>query len=269
MANIPLTPLLISSARDSEVPYGQELLHEGIAEKVVSKVHCEGHQGVNHMWRQVQLQYTSPRLFELVCKVVQECITCQVQARKIRRRYEPARPITTLVHPFYMITRDANAQDRWDEFVNSALLILQVMVNDSTGHSPSTLLLGYSIRTSAIWPARRTDFVEGEALDEIADRVIQQLTNGLCEAARQKTKDRQLQDKQRYDMHVGMCKRFVVGEQVLMRDNKPVTKLQDRWLGPMVVTQINKNNTYLLVGPNYLRLQGAVNGDSLVPFIQH
>ncbi|OAD68289.1 hypothetical protein PHYBLDRAFT_68836 [Phycomyces blakesleeanus NRRL 1555(-)] len=60
-------------------------------------------------------------------------------------------------------------------------------------------------------------------------------------------------------MHVGMCKRFVVGEQVLMRDNKPVTKLQDRWLGPMVVMQVNKNDTYLLAGPNYLRLQGAVN----------
>ncbi|KAG2190969.1 hypothetical protein INT47_007114 [Mucor saturninus] len=369
--------------QDSKVPYGQELLHEGIAEEVVTRVHCEGHSGVNNTWRQVRLQYTGPRLYELVRKVVQSCITCQVRARKIRKRWEPARPINTPVKPFYMvgcdavgpiktskngfryllvavdyltrwpiaipvkditsettadfmydqlvvnygvpsyiltdrgsnftsgfvreflslvgcrhitttayrpqtnglcerlnqtlvqtlakITRDADAQDRWDEFVNSALLVLRTMSNDSTGFSPAMLLFGYDMRTPAIWPAPRTDFVEGEAMDEVASRikVVQLLTDGLREEARQKTKDRQQQDKRRYDGQVGPRKRFSVGEQVLMRDNKPATKLQDRWLGPMVVNQVNKNGTYHLTGPNYLRLQGAVNGDSLVPFYRH
>ncbi|KAL0086282.1 hypothetical protein J3Q64DRAFT_1809300 [Phycomyces blakesleeanus] len=100
------------------------------------------------------------------------------------------------------------------KYINSAHLVLRFLVNNSTGHSPSILLFGYNIRTPAIWPAPRTDFVEDEAVIEIANRVktIQQLTNGLFKEAWTRIKKRQLQDKRHYDIQVSPCKRFLVSE---------------------------------------------------------
>ncbi|KAI7861301.1 hypothetical protein BDF14DRAFT_1746954 [Spinellus fusiger] len=43
---------------------GPELLHKGIVDEVVKKVHAESHFGVNNTWRQLKMQYTGPALFE-------------------------------------------------------------------------------------------------------------------------------------------------------------------------------------------------------------
>ncbi|KAG2191116.1 hypothetical protein INT47_001513 [Mucor saturninus] len=177
----------------------------------------------------------------------------------------------TLTQTLAKIVRDANALTTWDRYVTSALLALRTMRNDSTGHTPSMLLYGYTLRTPATWPAPREDFDESDPLEEIASRVrvITHLVENLRPEARAKSNEQKKKNKVRYDQLVSPRRRFAPGEQVLMRDNNPPHKLADRWLGPMTVTRVNQNGTYHLTGPNYRRLQSAVNGDSLIPFRNH
>ncbi|KAG2192670.1 hypothetical protein INT47_009240 [Mucor saturninus] len=364
-------------------PVSQELLHEGIVEEVIKRVHEEGHYGVNNTYSQLRLQYTGPRLFEWTRKVVQNCVTCQVRTKTPHNRTEPAHPIDTPIHPFYMIgcdaigpmdptedgyryllvavdyltrwpiaipvkditeettvnflfeqvvvpygvpnfiltdrgsnftsgyvreffkslncrhltttayrpqtnglcerlnqtlsqtlakiVRDNDALTTWDKYVTSALLALRTMRNDTTGHTPAKLLYGYNLRTPATWPAPRTDFVQGDPVEEIASRtkVIQHMIEKLRPEARSRSNEKKQKYKARYDLQVFPRRRFSPGEQVLMRDQKPPHKFSDRWLGPMTVTRVNNNGTYHLIGPNYRRLQGAINGDFLIPFHNH
>ena len=86
---------------------GAELLHEGIANDIIQKVHTEGHFGVNNTWRRLKTIYTGPALFEKVRAVVQGCNTCQFRARVRRTRFNPAKPIDTPSDPFYMVGCDA------------------------------------------------------------------------------------------------------------------------------------------------------------------
>jgi len=51
-----------------------------------------------------------------------------------------------------------------------------------------------------------------------------------------------------------------------MKDQYPENKFADKWIGPMTVVRINGSGTYHLAGPNSRRLDGAVNGDQLIPF---
>ncbi|ORZ21280.1 hypothetical protein BCR42DRAFT_389041 [Absidia repens] len=62
-------------------------------------------------------------------------------------------------------------------------------------------------------------------------------------------------------------KRYEVGDQVLLLDNK-AEKLDGMWLGPFSVTKANSNGTYWLIGKDQRRLQGAVNVEKLRPWNQ-
>ncbi|KAG2226688.1 hypothetical protein INT45_001035 [Circinella minor] len=83
-----------------------ELLHEGIANDIIQKVHSEGHFGVTNTWRRLKIIYTRPVLFEKVRAVVRSCNTCQFQARA-RSKYNLAKPIGAPSGPFYMVGSDA------------------------------------------------------------------------------------------------------------------------------------------------------------------
>ncbi|KAG2190951.1 hypothetical protein INT47_009223 [Mucor saturninus] len=362
---------------------GQELLHQGIAEQVITRVHEEGHTGINNTWRRLQTQYTGPKLFEIVQKVVRTCITCQMRSKKPHKRTETARPIPTPAQPFYLIgcdavgplkvskngyryilvaidyltrwpiaapvrninekttaqflynevvanygvpsyiltdqgrnftsehvrsfltllncrhltttayrpqtnglcermnqtivqvlakiTRDAEAQERWDEYIKPALLAIRTTPNDTTRLTPAKLLFGYDMRTPATWNPPTKRFIGNQYQEDITRRtkVIKDLTSNLYKEAQRLSRTRQEKDKLRYDRNVRKPKRFCIGEQVLMRDHVPPSKLADRWLGPMTVTRVYNNGTYQLTGPNYRRLQKAINGDNLIPFAIH
>ncbi|KAG2190956.1 hypothetical protein INT47_003914 [Mucor saturninus] len=360
----------------------RELLHQGNAREIVTKIHEEGHFGVKGTWGQLTVQFSGPGLFPLVQEVVRSCVTCQARSRRSRQRIQPSQPIPTPVHPFYMVgcdavgpimpskrgfkyilvavdyltrwpmaapvkditekttagfmfdsivvphgvptfiltdrgsnftsdyiwefltllrcrhirttayrpqtnglcertnqslvqilaklIRDADAKDHWEDYINPALLALRTSTSHTTGHSPSELLYGYTMRTPATWSAPQTHFKESDIETEVLQRVrkIQEFTTGLRSRAVIRTKARQTADKGRYDLRVRPRKPFKVGEQVLMRDPVPRTKFSDKWLGPMTVVEVKKTGTYILVGPNQRRLGGAVNGDVLVPFHQ-
>ncbi|SAM00706.1 hypothetical protein [Absidia glauca] len=174
----------------------------------------------------------------------------------------------TLVQTLAKIINERGTEDRWDEYVNSALLAIRTMKNISTGYTAGKLLFGYEMRTPGTWPVPREDFVEGNLVDEVADRVttISKLAEVYRSEARKKVVEKQQERARRYNLSVAPRLRYKIGEQVLMKDQNPQTKFANRWLGPMVVVRTNENGTYWLEGPSKRRLDGAVNGDCLVPY---
>lgn len=175
----------------------------------------------------------------------------------------------TLVQVLSKLVRDKDVEANWDEYLDETLFAVRTMVNDATGYSPGKLLYGYELVSPGVWPSPREDFVEGEFVESVVER-IKDIKNGAVECravARARTMDKQKDRKTRYDKTVGARPRFVLGEQVLMKDPVPGTKFADKWLGPMVVTRVNQKGTYWLDGPNGRRLEGAVNGDVLKPYV--
>ena len=53
-----------------------------------------------------------------------------------------------------------------------------------------------------------------------------------------------------------------------MKDNNPIYKLSDNWVGPLTVIKVNTNGTYHLSGINSRKLNGAVNGDKLKKYYE-
>lgn len=174
----------------------------------------------------------------------------------------------SLVQIMSKIARDNEDILQWDKYLDAALMVLRSTVNSSTGYSPGYLLFGYEFRTPAVWVAPKEDFVLGEEMEALKDRVIeiQDKMAKVRRIAREKSDENKIKAKKRYDKRVIYRKSFEVGEKVLLRDATPSTKLSDKWLGPYTVSQVNKNGTYLLVGKNSLRLKYAVNGDRLKLF---
>ncbi|KAG2210811.1 hypothetical protein INT45_006733, partial [Circinella minor] len=169
------------------------------------------------------------------------------------------------------LAQDKDKLDRWDEFTGSGLMALRTMPNDSTRHTPAMLLYGQEIRTPSIWPAPRQDYIEGELNVEVARHV--ETIKKVIHTLRKDAKDRSLQERKRhkkyYDRFVHPRKKFAVGEQVLMKDQHPQSKFHPKWLGPMTVTKATDYGVYYLAGPNSRKIQGAVNGDVLIPYYQH
>ncbi|KAJ8652004.1 hypothetical protein O0I10_012401 [Lichtheimia ornata] len=177
----------------------------------------------------------------------------------------------TLVNTIAKLALDEDKMGEWDEFVTPALMAIRTMPNESTGYTPAKLLYGKEMRTPANWPMPRQDFVLGEETEAVVERVvaINDLLVQLRDDARNKAMREKERQKQLYDKTVHIRRRFAIGEKVLMRDPTPQSKFHARWLGPMVVTRSTPHGVYELAGPNRTKLKGAVNGDHLIPYIQH
>lgn len=121
----------------------------------------------------------------------------------------------TLVQTLAKIINERGTEDCWDEYVNSALLAIRTMKNISTGHTAGKLLFGYEMRTPGTWPAPREDFVEGNLVEEVADRVV--TVSRLAEVyrimARKKVVEKQQERAKRYNLSVAPRQRYKIGEQ--------------------------------------------------------
>lgn len=69
-------------------------------------------------------------------------------------------------------------------------------------------------------------------------------------------------------MYMNFKKGFQIGEQELLKEEILENKLSDKLSNPYTISQIVKNNIYLLEGPNRVRFCKAVNGGSLETFIE-
>jgi hypothetical protein len=174
----------------------------------------------------------------------------------------------TLTQTIAKLVRDHGDTKDWDKMIPSALVALRTMKNDTTGLTPGRLLYGYDIRTPAIWPAPRIDYVEGELSEEVNRRIeeIESTMKQCREDARLKSEEKKKKQKSRYDRTVQLKRMYEIGEQVLMYDHYKETKFSDVWIGPMTIMKANNSGTYHLKGPNAKRLEGAVHGDQLIPY---
>ncbi|KAG0924972.1 hypothetical protein G6F57_017323 [Rhizopus arrhizus] len=175
----------------------------------------------------------------------------------------------TLCATIAKLARDHNEVYQWDKYVNQALLALRTLVNDSSRFSPSQLLYGYQLLTPGTWQAPIRGYVEGEYELEVAKRVefIQIELDKIRTKAREESDRAKLKQAIRYNRTVHP-REYRVGEQVLLKEDVLSNKFADKWSGPYVVVQVLRNGTYKLDGPRLGRIKGAVNGDSLKPFIE-
>lgn len=175
----------------------------------------------------------------------------------------------SLVSVLAKLARDDKKIDQWDQYLDSALMILRSTKNAGTGYSPSYLLYGYEFRTPAVWVSPRLDFVEGEEEEELLERIglVGEKLEGVRIKAREYSDERKARAKIRYDANVHFIRQYEIGEKVLLKNPNPTSKFADKWEGPYQVVQVNKGSgTYHLTGRNSLRLKHAVNGDRLKPF---
>jgi hypothetical protein len=86
---------------------GTEVLHSGNAQEVITRIHEEGHFGINNTWRRVRLQYEGYQLYEMVRNLVKSCDACQYRSKRGKIKKEEAHPIPTPSRPFFMIGCDA------------------------------------------------------------------------------------------------------------------------------------------------------------------
>lgn len=92
--------------QDGKEYLGKELLHEGIIEQAIARVHQEGHAGITNTWKKVNVQFAGNKLYERVVSLVKSCITCQMRQRIPHLRVTPGHPIPTPSRPFYMVGTD-------------------------------------------------------------------------------------------------------------------------------------------------------------------
>jgi hypothetical protein len=174
----------------------------------------------------------------------------------------------TLVNTMAKLRQDDKVKNEWDTYVNKALFCIRTMVNEATKVTPAMLLYGYDLRTPATWPAPRYDYVEGEIEEEVERRskLIQGNISKLREEAVERSMERKRKMKLKYDQEVKRTIQYKVGDMVLMKNHVPNDKWDCKYVGPFEVVKVNKNSTYHLVGPNSRKLDGAVNGNYLLPF---
>ncbi|OBZ80900.1 hypothetical protein A0J61_11051 [Choanephora cucurbitarum] len=85
---------------------GRELLHEGNIDQAITKVHSEGHFGINNTWKKVHLKYVGKKIYERVVDNVKTCITCQARQRIPHLKTTPGFLIPTPSRPFYLVGTD-------------------------------------------------------------------------------------------------------------------------------------------------------------------
>jgi hypothetical protein len=166
------------------------------------------------------------------------------------------------------LARDKGNIYSWDKHVQSALLVMRTMINESTKFSPSQLLYGYQLSTPATWQTPIIDYVEGEIENDIADRT--RLVTIELKAIRKQARTNSDNAKQKsainYNKTVHEGVTFQVGDKVLLKDFNPKTKFSDKWIGIFTIIKCNRNKTYYLEGPKAAKIKNAVNGDSLKYF---
>lgn len=175
----------------------------------------------------------------------------------------------SIVNTIAKLRLDEDNKEDWDEYVNKALFCLRTMVNESTKYTPAMLLYGYELRTPANWSAPRYDYVEGEIEEEVSRRTkaITNVIQQIREEAIKNSDNKKLKMKERYDKQITHeARKFQIGDRVLMKNHVPGHKFDFKWIGPYDVVAVNKNFTYHLRGPNSRKLDGAVNGNYLLPF---
>ncbi|PIK46445.1 hypothetical protein BSL78_16692 [Apostichopus japonicus] len=148
-----------------------------------------------------------------------------------------------------------NNQDDWDEMLSSILMDYRTAKHASTGLSPFVVMFGrepllpVDIEESMVHPESPTDCSDAQQ-----ERVYQSMAQsrekikGVVKGNISKAQERQ---KKNFDKRHQSEKNFKVGSSVLVRnarkDVRRGGKLENSWLGPYIVKDVNEKGLFTLI----------------------
>lgn len=153
----------------------------------------------------------------------------------------------------------------WKDAVGEVQLAINCSFNKSTGQTPFQLLIGCNRSPPAI-----------SALSQDVERLD---LDACRKAAKQKMDSCALKQKEQFDRNKAKIIPFKLGDVVLVKQNpRAITKLDSKYKGPCVITQIHDNERYtvnvhntakdLYVSHDNLRLVSPDMGSELAEFLE-
>jgi hypothetical protein len=152
-------------------------------------------------------------------------------------------------------------REKWDEFVQSAVFILNARKHAVTGYAPFYLVYGFDPRLPGdTFPP----CIYSRNPDDISLETNRELTRlGQHRALALKNSQR---NAQIYANSGEGHQTFKIGEFVKLK-NYTKQKLQFKWKGPLIVFGIGPHNTYYLKKADGTELKNPHNGIHLAPWI--
>ena len=152
-------------------------------------------------------------------------------------------------------------REKWDQFVEPAVFVLNARTHSVTGYSPFYLVYGINPRLPGdIFPpcifSRKSD-------NDLSLQTYRELTR-LVQHRALALKNSQ-ENAKKYAAIDSDFKQFQVGEFVKLK-NFTTQKLQFRWIGPFIIEAIGPHNTYYLKKADGSAVKNAYNGVHLAPW---
>jgi hypothetical protein len=152
-------------------------------------------------------------------------------------------------------------REKWDEFLPSAVFIINARKHSTTGFSPFFLAYGLHPRLPGdIFPPA----VYSKSSSDVEMQTHRELTR-LGQYRALALKQSQNHAAEYAKTNGSKEKTFVVGEYVSLK-NFAKMKFQFRRTGPFIVDRIGPHNTYYLMQPNGELLSNPYNGRDLEPW---
>ena len=159
-----------------------------------------------------------------------------------------------------------NAREKWDEFVPSAVFILNARKHSVTGFSPFYLAYGFNPRLPGdISPPCIFNLRDHDDQTMFTERELIRL--GQDRAAALYRSQRQAQEMaKKHDANPRVSdQEYPVGSFVKVK-NHTKKKFQNAWQGPFIVDRIGPHDVYYLKTPGGLEVKNPVNRDHLAPY---
>lgn len=158
-------------------------------------------------------------------------------------------------------------EERWDEQVRDVQFAINNTRSQTTGRTPSQLLLGYSPRGGEDAPLRDEVMLVPKVIDDII------LTR---HQAAEKIGREQERQKKNYDLRRRPAQQYAVNDLVLV-ERQPATqgtsrKLQQPYRGPLIITKVLPNDRYIVKemtgAKRGRRYEGVVAVDKMKRWVQ-
>ena len=134
-----------------------------------------------------------------------------------------------------------NQIDNWDKYLPYVLFAYREVPCQSTSYSPFELLYGRSVRGP--FSLIKETWVCKESLPKSVISYVLEARRRLCEMqniVHENVQKSQAKQKKLYD-EKSACRKFQIGDKVLVLLPTPGSKLESKWQGPYTVTNVFSN----------------------------
>jgi hypothetical protein len=158
-----------------------------------------------------------------------------------------------------------HAREKWDEFVNSAVFILNARKHSVTGYSPFFLVYGLQPRLPGdVHPPGVFDLRNANDVAAVTSRELRLL--GQARAAALVNSQRQARQMSDSRGPPSPTPTYSVNDWVKLRNPKPL-KFESDWIGPYMIREIGPHGSYFLMKPDGTFLPLPVNQVNLRPWL--